>query len=60
MYVKAELADGVETKIEITGENVFDICPKCGKEHSIFLDDLRGLEIPIVDSRYCCEECSKR
>jgi len=40
MYVKAKLADGVEIKVEITSENLFDVCPQCGKEHNVNYDVL--------------------
>lgn len=63
MYVKANLADGVEIKVEITSENVFDVCPQCGKEHSIFLDEWTNLDnddFSLVEARFFCEECSQK
>jgi ribosomal protein S27AE len=54
MYAKAKLADGVEIKVEITSENLYDVCPQCGKEHNIFFDDLAE----IIESRYFCGRCS--
>jgi hypothetical protein len=54
MYVKAKLADGVEIKVEITSENLFDVCPQCGKEHNVYYDVLGE----IIESRYYCGRCS--
>lgn len=47
MYVKAELADGVEIKVEITSENLYDVCPQCGLAE-------------IIESRYYCGRCSSK
>lgn len=38
MYVKAELADGVEIKVELTADNIYDYCPACKRETLVTWD----------------------
>ena len=66
MYVKAELADGVEIKIKITHDNIFAVCPNCGEVVPIDLDEISamdnwkksGTEDTIVEATYLCDECA--
>ena len=39
-YVKAEIADGVTIQAEVTHENVFNVCPRCGAETPVDLADI--------------------
>ena len=60
MYVKAELADGVEIKVDITDENVFDICPQCGEEIPIVLDSCLNQGISVIGTSFYCGSCSAK
>lgn len=58
-YIKAEIAEGVTIKAEITDENVFTICPECGVEHRVELDDILKCEhADLCSTAVCCAKCS--
>lgn len=60
-YVKEKISDTAETKIEINDENVFSICPKCGKEVQVNLEDvISDEEGDLCSTAVLCEECSKK
>lgn len=60
-YVKEKISSTAETKIEINDENVFCICPKCGREVQVNLEDVmidgKG---DLCSTAVLCEECSKK
>lgn len=40
MYLKLPAGEGKFTVIPLTGENVYSICPICGEEYQVDLDEL--------------------
>lgn len=59
-YIKAKLSDGVTIKTEIT-ENVFTVCPECGREHAVDLVEvLRGGDADLYSTQVLCSECSAK
>jgi hypothetical protein len=40
MYVKAELADGVEIKVELTADNIYDYCGACHRETTVSWEEI--------------------
>lgn len=57
-YVKAEIAEGVTIRAEITDENVFNQCPKCGAEVAVDLAEVvteNGLD--LYGTAMYCDEC---
>lgn len=59
-YIKHE-SDGVTVKAEITGENVFTICPECGREHAVDLSELfKGGGADLYSTAVYCPECSAK
>lgn len=46
-------------KLEICEDNVFTICPQCGKECSVDLQDILSLEhADLYNTDVYCERCS--
>ena len=57
-YVKEKINDAMEVSIEINDENVFCICPKCGKEVRVDLVEVLE-EGDLVSTQVCCNTCSE-
>ena len=61
-YVKEKVSDTMEVGIEINDENVFGVCPDCGGETNVDLEELahanEGLD--LFGCAVLCEECSKK
>ena len=48
-------------KLPIEGDNVFTICPECGREHAVDLQEiLEGGSADLYGTTVYCEECSAR
>ena len=48
-------------KLPIEGDNVFTICPECGREHAVDLQEiLEGGSADLYGTAVYCEECSAR
>lgn len=59
-FVKHE-TEGMLVKVEINDENVFTICPKCGKEHKVNLGFvLCESEMDLCGTQVFCEKCSRQ
>ena len=63
MYLKLSAGEGRSTVIPLTDENVFSICPVCGEEHQIDIEDLAKNKLLTAswfeDSpRVCCWPCT--
>lgn len=59
-YVKAEIADGVTIQAEVTHENVFNRCPRCGAEVAVDLAEIvtdDGLD--LYGTALYCDECAR-
>ncbi len=60
-YVKAKIGEDSEIKIDITDENVFCRCPKCGGETRVYLDDvLKDENSDLYGTAVFCDECSNK
>lgn len=59
-YVKQDFGYA-EVKTEITDENVFTICPECGRELNVDLVELfRDGESDLCSTSVLCSVCSKK
>jgi transcription elongation factor Elf1 len=59
-YVKMEFND-LSVKADITDENVYTICPVCGKEHQVDLQELLTTgEADLYSTSVFCKECSEK
>lgn len=63
MYLKIPAGNGKFTVIPLTDENVFSVCPVCGEEHQVDLDDFVGNNLFTVPGlefsrRVCCWPCT--
>ena len=48
-------------KIEVLHDNVFTVCPDCGKEHTVDLADIMKCEdSDLYLTNVCCEKCTAR
>ena len=48
-------------KLEINDENVYTVCPCCGKEHKVDLQDILSCEhSDLCGTAVYCGECSAR
>lgn len=46
-------------KLEVLEDNVYTICPQCGKEHVVDLHDILSCEhADLYGTSIYCEECS--
>ncbi len=60
-YVKAEIADGVTIQAEVTHENVFNVCPRCGAETPVDLADIvTDGHLDLYGTAVYCKECSEK
>lgn len=58
-YIKREI-DGTIIKEEITAENVFTVCPRCGKEMQVDLAEIfPDGEIDLEGTAIICKDCTK-
>ena len=57
-YVKMQDGEKV-IKEELTDENVFTVCPKCGKELQIDLAEVFPDGVDLFTTSIICRECSK-
>lgn len=58
-YVKEKLSEGAEINIKITDENVFNHCPRCGKEVLVDLDEvLSNDESDLFSTSVFCDDCA--
>lgn len=59
-YVKQQVSGNAEIRIDITDDNVFCRCPKCGRETRVYLDEvLRGEDSDLYGTAVFCDECSR-
>lgn len=48
-------------KLDIREDNVFTVCPICGKEHAVDLHDiLEGGEADLYGTAVYCPDCAKQ
>jgi predicted RNA-binding Zn-ribbon protein involved in translation (DUF1610 family) len=60
-YVKTQLAENTEIRIDIGEDNVFTMCPGCGEEHAIDIQTMFSTgETDLYGTSVYCPECSKK
>lgn len=62
VYVKEKLADGIEIRIDINDENLFTMCPECGKELPVgdltdYTKEELATALDLGTVTYCSKEC---
>lgn len=59
-YVKTKINEECTIRTDITDENVFTVCPGCGKEHGVDIVDLATEcgEFDLCGTSVYCHECS--
>lgn len=58
MYLKLPAGEGKFTVIPLTDENVYSICPVCGEEHQVDIDELITAPGFEFSRRVCCWPCT--
>ena len=59
-YVKAQLSDEAEIAVEIHDDNVFCVCPGCGREVAVDLAEVLGDgEGDLYGTAVYCRRCSR-
>lgn len=59
-YVKSQINEDAQLRIDITDENVFCTCPKCGSEVLVDLVEIfQDEETDLFGTAVYCTECSK-
>lgn len=59
-YVKTKINEETTITTELTDENVFTICPECGKEFAIDLYDVFADGGDLFGTAIYCAECSSK
>jgi hypothetical protein len=60
LYIKTQLTDQVEIKIDLYEDEIFTTCPSCGKEFQLESEDLKQIEDWASTSISCGnEKCNK-
>ncbi len=59
-YLKTKMNDETTITTELTDENVFIICPECGKEFAIDLYDVFSNDGDLYSTSIYCAECSAK
>ena len=58
MYLKLPAGDGKFTVIPLKDENVFSICPVCGEEHQVDIDEFVTTPGFEFSQRVLCWPCT--
>lgn len=61
-YVKTNISDNVEIKVDLYDDEIFTQCPKCGKEMQVETEELKQVLEggDLAGSSLYCEKCSKQ
>lgn len=61
-YVKEKINEAMEVRIEVGCDNVFGICPGCGDEVQINLEDLANADdsLDLYGMAVYCDDCTKK
>lgn len=51
--------DGLCVKIPVEEDNVFTVCPVCGREHPVNLAEVVTNELSFLDTSVFCDKCGK-
>ena len=63
IYLKTELENGEQVKIDLYGDEFYTTCPKCDKEVHLDRDMLKNLlndDCDFATTCFYCDECSKQ
>lgn len=60
-YVKTNITDDVEIKVNLYDDEIFTQCTKCGKEIQVDTELLKSIleDGDLASTSIYCEECSK-
>ena len=58
-YVKSQIGENAEIRIQLDYCNVFTVCPLCNKEHTVDITEIFDGEEVDLDSVVYCVECSQ-
>ena len=60
-YVKEKINEVMEVRIEVGSDNVYGICPRCGDEVQINLEDLANADdsLDLYGMAVYCDDCTK-
>ncbi len=60
-FVKEAINGAVDIQIEITEENVYCHCPRCGEEVQVDLNEFIGdKDFDLYGTVLYCEDCSRK
>mgnify|MGYP003508914601 FL=1 len=61
-YVKEKINEAMEVRIEVGCDNVFGICPGCGDEVQVNLEDLSDADdgLDLYGMAVYCDDCTKK
>lgn len=60
-YVKTNLNENIEIKVDLYDDEIFTQCPKCRKEIQVDNETLANIlkDTDLANTSLYCEECSK-
>lgn len=61
-YVKEKINEAMEVRIEVGSDNVYGICPGCGDEVQVNLEDLSATDdgLDLYGMAVYCDDCTKK
>lgn len=61
-YVKEKINEAMEVRIEVGSDNVYGICPGCGDEVQVNLEDFANADdgLDLYGVAVYCDECAKK
>ena len=61
-YVKEKINEVMEVRIEVGSDNVYGICPGCGDEVQVNLEDLSDADrgVDLYGMSVYCDDCTKK
>lgn len=60
-YIKTNISNGVEIKIDLFEDEIYTQCPKCGKEIQINSEELADIikDQYLASTNVYCKDCAK-
>ena len=61
-YVKEKINEAMEVRIEVGSDHVYGICPGCGDEVQVNLEDLSAADdgLDLYGMAVYCDDCTKK
>ena len=60
-YIKENINENVEIRVDIDYDNVYCRCPRCGKEVKVDLNEFFGdKEFDLYETRLYCDDCARK